>query len=402
MYERPLELNTRSTFGRRRVTPQVCIVDRKQHIRRFLGDALEELGFITHECADIESLGVQFRAVPPDLVVLGLSGAGSDAVEAMQALAADGYTDKVLVVGARGSPMLTAVQELGEELGLAMVPALGTPYRNEDLQLRVAALLPSEAPPSPPVDVAEALRAGWLDLWYQAKIDARTLNLSGAEALIRMRHPSWGIVPPAYFIPGDGDPHFHALSDFVITRAMADWMHFATEYKPIRLAINLPVAVLEDAASAGRLGLQLPDHPAFDGLLVEINGTEVIRNLGLAKAIARHLRFYNIGISIGDLGAEWSLLGELDEFPFVELKVDRKFVTDCAEDRLKRAACRTILDLANRFGASTVAEGVETREDFRMVQEMGFNLVQGFLFHKPMPARKFARTMLAAPRARRL
>src|SRR5262245_61577129 len=152
MNEHPLALDKRSTFGRRRVAPQVCIVDRKGHIRKFLGEALEELGFITHECADADSLYAAFCAVPPDIVVLGL---GAEAVDAIQGLAAENFAGKVLVVGGRGSPMLTAVQELGNMLGLAMLPALGTPYRNEDLHGRVAELVPSDEPPSAPVDVAE-------------------------------------------------------------------------------------------------------------------------------------------------------------------------------------------------------------------------------------------------------
>jgi EAL domain-containing protein (putative c-di-GMP-specific phosphodiesterase class I) len=81
--------------------------------------------------------------------------------------------------------------------------------------------------------------------------------------------------------------------------------------------------------------------------------------------------------------------------PFVEIKVDRKFVTGCADDRLKRTVCRQILDLADGYGARTLAEGVETKADFIAVREMGFDLVQGFLFAKPMTAKKFARTMLA-------
>jgi EAL domain-containing protein (putative c-di-GMP-specific phosphodiesterase class I) len=78
--------------------------------------------------------------------------------------------------------------------------------------------------------------------------------------------------------------------------------------------------------------------------------------------------------------------------PFVEIKVDRKFVTGCADDRLKQTVCRQILDLADGYGARTVAEGVETKADFIAVREMGFDQVQGFLFAKPMTA---ARTMLA-------
>src|SRR5262245_64453500 len=99
MSEHPLALDKRSTFGRRRGAPQVCIVDRKRHIRRFLGEALEELGFITRECADVEGLYQAFFAVPPDLVV---SGVGAEAVDALQRLAAGSFTDNGRVAGARG------------------------------------------------------------------------------------------------------------------------------------------------------------------------------------------------------------------------------------------------------------------------------------------------------------
>jgi EAL domain-containing protein (putative c-di-GMP-specific phosphodiesterase class I)/CheY-like chemotaxis protein len=393
------DLRAHVTFGRRKVTPRVCIVDSKQHIRKFLREALEEIGLAAHDCAHQGELGAALRTVVPDLVVLGCSSPGPDVAETIQALAIERFAGKVLLIGAGRSPVLMAAQELGEKLGLAMLPMLETPYRDTDLHRRLAEIAPSEPPPSPPIDVAEALRGGWLELWYQAKLDSRTLLLAGAEALIRMRHPMWGIVPPARFIPGDSDPHFRALSDFVVTRAMADWIYFVTEAAPVRLAVNLPVAFLEDPDSARRLGQKLPDHPAFDGLIVEIRASDMIRDVALAKEVARQLRFYNIGISIDGLGAQWSWLGELDEFPFCELKVGQNFVKGCAADRLKRAACRTAVDFARRFDAVTVAEGVETQEDFHAVQDLGFDLVQGFLFHRPTTVRKFARTVLTPFRA---
>jgi EAL domain-containing protein (putative c-di-GMP-specific phosphodiesterase class I) len=116
--------------------------------------------------------------------------------------------------------------------------------------------------------------------------------------------------------------------------------------------------------------------------------------LELAKSVARRLRFHNIAISIDDLGAEWPSLVGLDDFPFVEIKVDQVFIVGCANDQLKRTVCRGILDLADGYGARTVAEGVETRADFVAVREMGFQVVQGFLFGKAMTARKFGQTML--------
>ena len=130
-------------------------------------------------------------------------------------------------------------------------------------------------------------------------------------------------------------------------------------------------------------------------MIIEINGTEIIRNLELVKKAARQLRFHDISVSIDDLGAEWPSLLENADFPFVELKVDRKFVAGCADNRLKQVICHRIIELAGDRGARTVAEGVETKADFLAVREMGFDVLQGFMFAKPMSARKFARTMLA-------
>jgi EAL domain-containing protein (putative c-di-GMP-specific phosphodiesterase class I) len=87
----------------------------------------------------------------------------------------------------------------------------------------------------------------------------------------------------------------------------------------------------------------------------------------------------------------------IHDFPFVEIKVDRQFIAGCADDRLRQTVCRQILDLADGFGARTVAEGVETRADFFAVREMDFDMVQGFLFAKPVTAQKFALTTLRQP-----
>jgi EAL domain-containing protein (putative c-di-GMP-specific phosphodiesterase class I) len=82
----------------------------------------------------------------------------------------------------------------------------------------------------------------------------------------------------------------------------------------------------------------------------------------------------------------------LSNFPFVELKVDHQFVTGCADDRLKQTVCRHIVELAQDHGARATAQGVETRADFLAAHGMGFDLVQGYLFGKPLGVKKFARS----------
>lgn len=382
------------TFGRRKVMPRACVADSKRHLRAFLAEVLEDFGFVTSECASADELQAVLTSDLPDLILLGIAADGIEPGQFLETLVREAFDGKVLAVGARESIIVKAVQQVGEEYGLAMLPPLTTPFAAETLRERVAMLLPEEPAPSPAVHVGEALHAGWLELWYQPKIDARTLIRCGAEALVRMRHPTWGVVPPAYFIPEAHDPHLRDLSEFVIERAVQDWHYLLEQQSPVDLSINLPAAYLKEPQAVHDLCRRVPTHPAFGGLTIEIDSAEALRDLAFLSEIAREMRLHNIGLAVDNLGANWPELMDLDRIPFIKLKADRHFVTGSGGDRLKRTVCRHIVELAQGYGACTVAEGVESRADLVAANELGFNLVQGFLFGKPMPLKKFARSTL--------
>jgi len=242
-------------------------------------------------------------------------------------------------------------------------------------------------------EMAKALGAGWLELWYQPKVGSQALDLQGAEALVRMRHPRLGVVQPAAFIPRMGEQLLPALSQFVIARALADWRYFLAERRPLDLSINLPISFLDDPASLDFLCRQLPDDPAFEGLILEVDGREITRDLSAAREFAKQARLRKVAISVDRLGGEWTALLQLRDFPFVEIKVEPELVAGCAHDRAKRALCRHVVGAANQLGARTVAVGVENYANFFTARELGFDLVQGFLFARPMGVETFMRTI---------
>jgi EAL domain-containing protein (putative c-di-GMP-specific phosphodiesterase class I) len=290
--------------------------------------------------------------------------------------------------------MVAAIRELGAKLGLAVLPLLPTPFSQTDLRNCIAAVLaPNDLPPTQSVNAAEPSPVNTLELRYQPKIDTGTLALSGAEALVPIRHPALGVLPPGYVMP-DGDLPAAEVSEVVIDQAINDWRYFTARHGHIEIAINLPISFFRDPELIEHLYRRIPDHPAFEGLIVQVNAADVVRNLGLVKKVARLLRYRTIAVSIGDLGAEWPSLVGLDDFPFVELRVARQFFAGCDGDRRKQRACRRLIDLADAMGARTVADGVESRADFLAARELGFNLVQGALFAKPMTAKDFARSVL--------
>lgn len=374
------------------ICPRVSIVAARPHVSSFLDECFEELGLATYRSGDV------FGGIPgdraPDLVAIDLSLADPQSESALDRLAERHYRGKVLILGPVDDPRVPAAREHGRRLGLAMLPALYTPCRCEDLSARVAAVMPLDPPPLPHFDVARALREGWVELWYQPKIDIRSLVLAGAEALARIRHPEWGIVPPACFLPQEGDPRLRALSDFVLARAAADWRLVAGRRSALNVAVNLPLSYLLRPTAIRSLRRHLAAQPEAAAPIVEINSSEIVHDPAAAAEVVERLRQERISVAADDVGAEWAeLLGQTG-LALAEIKVDRKFIDGVADNEEKKSMCRCVVAIAHARGVRTVAEGVETTEDLAMVRDIGFDMVQGFLFARPMHPHRFVRTFL--------
>jgi EAL domain-containing protein (putative c-di-GMP-specific phosphodiesterase class I) len=383
-------------FGRRVGPPRACVLDHKPHVRSFLAGMLDELGFATRDCGapDFKKILSEFT---PDLVVLGPLNGAAEVSLLIQALVFTGYGGRAMLFGGRHSDALMEMQELGERVGLAMLPPLGTPFRDGTLAENVACFLPIIVPADMAVDADEALRNGWLEMWYQPKIDPHSLSPSGAEALVRVRHPNWGLVSPSSFVGGGHDPYLRTFSQYIIMRAMADSVAFAAARHPIDISVDLPGAALNDVEFADKVLQAIPDHGAKRGLQIEVRSADIAGNLPRLRHVAGQLAFRNIGISIDDVGREGALLAAERSLPVVELKVGRRYVRGCATDRVKQAVCSEIIAAAQANGARSVAIGVDTHADFVAARELGFDLLQGALFAKPMELRAFERTLGARP-----
>jgi len=149
-------------FGHRKLAPRACIADSKKHLRTFLAESLEDLGFITSECGEPGDLDGLLDTERPDLLVLGVSVDGIEVGKILEVLVRREFGGKVLVIGQPNSIMVKAVTQIGDEYGIAMLPSLPTPFSAGSLRASLAGLLPVQPAPSPAVDVAEALKAGWL------------------------------------------------------------------------------------------------------------------------------------------------------------------------------------------------------------------------------------------------
>jgi EAL domain-containing protein (putative c-di-GMP-specific phosphodiesterase class I)/CheY-like chemotaxis protein len=368
--------------------PVAFVVDDEAQVRAFVSNALVHSGFKPVQYASSSEVERALSDTIPQLIVLDLSLGDSDAVEVLRILDGIRYQGDVLLISGHDELTLEEVHQIGERRGLNMAEPLRKPFRIEQLRERLDTAR-RDVPARFDAGLGAALKNNWLELWYQPKIDLKSRMLCGAEALIRLRHPTHGIVPPGHFLPSPGDPLYRPLTDFIVEKSMRDWEMFAAHKMTNRLAINVPAWVLQGPDFVAHLRKHLPNDPRFPGLIVEITEDEAISDPELAREVAVQLKLYNVHVSIDDFGSGYSSLARLKELPFAEVKLDRSFVSGCAHDKTKRAMCEAVVDLARRFGITSVAEGVETTEDLQVLVETGYDVAQGFLFARPMVSDDF-------------
>jgi EAL domain-containing protein (putative c-di-GMP-specific phosphodiesterase class I) len=238
------------------------------------------------------------------------------------------------------------------------------------------------------VTLADVLERGWFELFYQPKIDLKTMRLVGAEGLVRARHPTRGLISPGVFLPGASEDDILALTERVIITALKDWETCAANGMSVKLSVNVPVSALVKLPIPTMLREERPQSPSWPGLIMEVTEDEIIHDLKIANDVADALRAYNCSLALDDFGAGYSSLARLRQLPFSELKIDRSYVTNCHTDRINAGLCETIVELGKRFGLKTVAEGVETTHESHKLQGIGCDIGQGYLFAKPMPKRQ--------------
>jgi EAL domain-containing protein (putative c-di-GMP-specific phosphodiesterase class I) len=241
----------------------------------------------------------------------------------------------------------------------------------------------------PRIAISEALRNNWIEIWYQPKIDLKRKCLAGAEALARIRHPQFGVLPPGSFRAEVDEEGIAELAEQALLATLCDWTMFEEAGFNLQLAVNVPVSALFKLPIPRLVAEYRPKSARWPGLILEITEDQIVRDVALAREIASQFRVSGISIAIDEFGAGYSSFAMLRELPFAELKIDRRFVQRCATDAANAAICQTAVDLAHRFGSAAVAEGVESTADLQALMVMGCDFGQGMLIAPPMPKDHF-------------
>ncbi|BBL57616.1 sensor domain-containing phosphodiesterase [Methylomonas koyamae] len=234
-----------------------------------------------------------------------------------------------------------------------------------------------------------ALERGELELHYQPQLSLKTGKVTGAEALLRWRHPELGQVSPAEFIPVAEDSGLILpIGEWVIRTAVRQARQIMADgLGPLVMAVNLSAVQFSQPTLPDLVGSIL-DQEGLPPEYLELELTERVAMNQPHAAIAAMDNLHRRGIrmSIDDFGTGYSSLSYLKKFKVYKLKIDQSFVRDINTDAEDKAIVSAVISLADSLGLATIAEGVETSEQKAFLQQQGCDEMQGYLFSRPLTA----------------
>jgi diguanylate cyclase (GGDEF)-like protein len=235
------------------------------------------------------------------------------------------------------------------------------------------------------LDLRKALAAGEFELYYQPIVDVGSNEIAGFEALLRWNHPQRGVVSPDEFIS--------VVEEIGMIGSLGDWVlksacrEAASWPEKLTIAVNLSAVQFRSSALALTVASALAmSGLEADRLELEITESVLLQDDRSVLDLLHQIRGLGVRISMDDFGTGYSSLSYLRSFPFDKIKIDRSFVHELGKKDDCIAIIRAVTRLGNNLGMTTIAEGVETEEQLKILRAEGCTQVQGYLFSRPKPA----------------
>lgn len=377
----------------------VLLIDDEPFALKLLSHQIERSGYVLrHPHGDsMAGLADARSLVGRDaLLFLDLQMPDLDGIEFIRALAQFGFDGELVLVSGEHRRIVQVAMRLARAHGLRVLGSLDKPVRLEDMALllaqpAVAAARQAHLGKTPDwmtrAELQQAVEGGQLRNVYQPKVSLRDGRLAGVETLVRWHHPVHGLVPPDEFIHfAEREEMIHLVTRQVLGEALAQMQRWDQAGLQLQVAVNISMddldnlAFPDDVAQAARLR-----GGTLTRLLLEVTESRLMRDpLRAVDALGR-LRLKRVGLSIDDYGTGHSSLSQLRDLPFDELKLDQSFVRGAHQREDLRCILESTIRMAQTLELNTVAEGVETLEEWQLLRQLGCECAQGWFICRALP-----------------
>ncbi|TWI67491.1 EAL domain-containing protein (putative c-di-GMP-specific phosphodiesterase class I) [Pseudoduganella lurida] len=338
--------------------------------------------------------GAQGLAAAIDIVVLDLALDGMDGLELIRRLAEEKCRAGLVVVGAQSSDILFYVETMALAYGVDLLGAIAKPVTAARIEALLALYEPrtdqSTTPAIPSFSFAEVgkgLQAREFDPFFQPKIELETGEVKGLEMFARWRHPQHGVLGPAAFVPVlEANGRIDFLDWSMIEKSVAACRTLHDQGIPIACSVNVDPTTLAHPQFITQIEGCLARHRILPGhLTFEITESAVLQTDPHFLERLLRLRMIGFGLAIDDYGTARSNLQLLASIPFSELKIDPSFVDGASKKRAIGTVLKSYLGLARSLDRWSCAVGVETKQDWDFLQNLGCTYAQGYYIASPMP-----------------
>lgn len=368
--------------------------------RRALVRTLKSLGAKeVHEAADGHAALAIVRdpARSVEIIIIDVDMPGMDGMEFIRHLGESRVPVSVILVSALERKLLASVETMTEAYGIRLLGVVEKPYARGILETLIKQYMPAQAKPERPraagpiftlEEISAGLKNGEFEPFFQPKIELATRHVKGAEALARWRHPQKGIVAPNAFIkPLEDNGLIDELMWVMLKKSAAFCSTWRNAGLEATVSVNLSIKSLGDPKLADRVtALVCSQNLDPRRMVLEVTESAATTDVGKALENLARLRMKGFGLSIDDYGTGYSSMQQLTRIAFTELKIDQSFVMNAAKQESARVILESSLDMAKKLNITSVAEGVETQEDWNLLRALGCDLAQGYFIARPMEA----------------
>ncbi len=336
-----------------------------------------------------------------DIVVCDLDIPGMDGIRFIRCLAEQQLARAVIILSDMEAALIRTVQDMAQADGLRVLghtPKPMTRPRLRELLEYFFVSLDNHQPSATSerifteAELEHAINENQFVLYYQPKVLLKSGRMISVEALSRWHHPEVGLVMPIHFIPTmESSGLIAPMTDNMIDLALDQIQQWQEQGRNISVGVNLSPVILSDTDLPDRLVHKTrARHIPPELLNLEITENSLMQNAALCLETLARLKLYGFALAIDDFGTGYSSMQQLNRIPFSELKIDRSFVANACRDQAHRAIVEANINLAHNLNMQTVAEGVETLEDWQLLHELNCDQAQGFFISKALPTEQFA------------
>ncbi len=332
---------------------------------------------------------------PFDLVLTDLEMPEMDGMTLLRNLSSVGYQGAVVVLSSMDRSVLNLVEQLGKSHQLNFLGALAKPISLEKLRSVLDAASGPEAPKFTPVadqvkitpeQLRTAIDTGAVVAHFQPKVHSGTRVVEGAEALARWNDDRLGWISPDIFIL---IAESCGMIQELTWKILKDSLQFVADIREkspdFVVSVNLPTELIRDLETPDRIAQMMSDLGLPAGALtLEITERQLLDVTSTALEVFGRMRMKGFGLAIDDFGTGQANLSVLKTYPFTELKIDRSFVVGVDQHQRSQAMVASCVTLARDLEMKVVAEGIETQPEMQMLEKLGVQTMQGYLFSKPL------------------